>query len=182
MSRRRWSGTRAETRTIRTKYRGQGELFAFLAARVKDVRTWSAAKKDLTWNRRRCRPASAASWRGAPAPSLKRPWRPLTDLGWAANKWECSFIGRSQLQPRLFEKIWSENGLFVFPLMSLQPYLHTQINYTDFVPLLFLLGIALHTSAPFVFITHRLLELYWIFKSRTVFSSFAGLHISSLLI
>lgn len=57
-----------------------------------------------------------ASWhRASHTPNLKRPSRPPADLGYAANKWECGFIGQSQLQRLFFEKKLSENRLFVFP-------------------------------------------------------------------
>lgn len=81
--------------------------------------------------------------------SLKRSLRPPTDLGYSANKWEYAFVGQSQL---FFEKK-SENRLFVFPLVSLQPYLHTHINYIDFVLLLFFLLISM-LLLPYVFVLH----------------------------
>lgn len=100
--------------------------------------------------------------------SLKRPQRPPVDLGYAANKWECSFIGQSVLQRLFFEKKLSENRLFVFPLISLQPYLHTHINYIDAVLLLFFLVISLllllYAFVLHFSLSHAIFQLYCILK------------------
>lgn len=87
---------------------------------------WSDPKKRFEWN---SFPSWAHFYSFMPQnASHKWPSRPPADLGHAANKWECSFIGHTQLERLSFEKELSENRLFVFPLMSLQPNLNTHTH------------------------------------------------------
>lgn len=114
--------------------------------------------------------------------SLKRPSRPPTDLGYSANKLECSFVGQSQLQRLFFEK--KKKKVKTGSLSShswASNHTYTHINYIDFVLLLFFLVISLplllfvlHSS-----LSHAFFPTLLDFKSLTVFPAFIGLHFSS---